>query len=48
MITLCGFALSNYYLKVKFALLEKGMPFTEEKVGTCSSARRRATCAKAR
>jgi len=37
MITLCGFALSNYYLKVKFALLEKGMPFTEEKVGTGST-----------
>jgi glutathione S-transferase len=30
MITLCGFALSNYYNKVKIALLEKGMPFEEE------------------
>lgn len=30
MITLCGFGLSNYYNKVKLALLEKGMPFTEE------------------
>jgi glutathione S-transferase len=30
MITLSGFALSNYYNKVKFALLEKGIPFTEE------------------
>jgi glutathione S-transferase len=37
MITLCGFALSNYYLKVKFALLEKGIPFVEEKVGTGST-----------
>ena len=27
MITLCGFALSNYYNKVKIALLEKGIPF---------------------
>jgi len=34
MITLCGFALSNYYLKVKFALLEKGIPFDEERVMT--------------
>jgi glutathione S-transferase len=30
MLTLCGFAASNYYNKVKFALLEKGVPFTEE------------------
>lgn len=30
MITLCGFALSNYYNKVKLALLEKGIPFDEE------------------
>jgi glutathione S-transferase len=30
MLTLCGFAASNYYNKVKFALLEKGAPFTEE------------------
>ena len=30
MITLCGFALSNYYNKVKIALLEKGLPFAEE------------------
>lgn len=30
MITLCGFAVSNYYNKVKLALLEKGVPFTEE------------------
>jgi glutathione S-transferase len=34
MITLCGFAISNYYNKVKLALLEKGIPFTEEHVGT--------------
>jgi glutathione S-transferase len=32
MIKLCGFALSNYYNKVKLALLEKGVPFTEEMV----------------
>ncbi len=36
MITLCGFALSNYYNKVKLALLEKGVPFTEELVMTGS------------
>lgn len=30
MITLVGFAVSNYYNKVKLALLEKGVPFTEE------------------
>jgi len=34
MITLCGFALSNYYNKVKLALLEKGVDFTEERVTT--------------
>jgi glutathione S-transferase len=32
MITLCGFSLSNYYNKVKLALLEKGVPFEEELV----------------
>ena len=32
MITLCGFAASNYYNKVKLALLEKDVPFTEEQV----------------
>jgi glutathione S-transferase len=37
MITLCGSTASNYYNKVKLALLEKGVPFTEEKVGTGSS-----------
>ena len=36
MIVLCGFPLSNYYNKVKMALLEKGVPFTEERVGTGS------------
>lgn len=30
MLTLCGFAASNYYNKVKFALLEKGVSFQEE------------------
>lgn len=30
MLTLCGFAGSNYYNKVKFALLEKGVSFNEE------------------
>jgi len=31
-ITLCGFAVSNYYNKVKLSLLEKGIPFTEAEV----------------
>jgi glutathione S-transferase len=30
MLTLCGFAASNYYNKVKLALLEKGVDFEEE------------------
>ena len=30
MLTLCGFAASNYYNKVKLALLEKGIAFDEE------------------
>ena len=34
MLTLCGFPLSNYYNKVKLALLEKGADFVEEDVGT--------------
>ena len=34
MIVLSGFPLSNYYNKVKMALLEKGIPFAEERVGT--------------
>lgn len=34
MITLYGFTVSNYVNKVKLALLEKGVPFLEEKVHT--------------
>ena len=34
MLTLCGIPLSNYYNKVKLALLEKGADFVEEEVGT--------------
>ena len=30
MLTLCGFSASNYYNKVKLALLEKGAPFQEQ------------------
>ena len=37
MLKLCGFAGSNYYNKVKFALLEKGIPFEEELVWTDKS-----------
>ena len=33
-ITLHGSPISNYYNKVKLALLEKGVPFTEEHAGT--------------
>jgi len=36
MLTLCGFPVSNYYNKVKVALLEKNVPFTEEVVLTQS------------
>ena len=36
MIQLCGFAVSNYYNKVKLALLEKGIPFEEVVVMTGS------------
>ncbi len=36
MITLCGFAISNYYNKVKLVLLEKNIPFQEELVMTNS------------
>ncbi len=32
MLKLCGFAVSNYYNKVKFAMLEKGIAFEEELV----------------
>nr|WP_295776883.1 glutathione S-transferase [Rhodoferax sp.] len=34
MLTLCGFPVSNYYNKVKLALLEKNVPFVEEDVKT--------------
>jgi glutathione S-transferase len=34
LIKLCGFAVSNYFNKVKLALLEKGVPFEEEDVRT--------------
>ena len=37
MITLCGVTRSNYYNKVKLVLLEKGLPFTEERVATMSA-----------
>ena len=37
MIVLCGFPISNYYNKVKLALLEKGIEFTEEGVRTGST-----------
>jgi len=36
MLVLCGFSVSNYYNKVKLALLEKGVPFTEEPTKTGS------------
>ena len=36
-ITLCGFPVSNYYNKVKLALLEKGVAFNEEVVMTKSA-----------
>jgi glutathione S-transferase len=36
MLTLCGFAISNYYNKVKMALLEKGADFSEDRVMTGS------------
>lgn len=32
MLKLCGFAVSNYYNKVKVALIEKGVPFEEEQL----------------
>ena len=37
MLVLCGSPISNYYNKVKLALLEKGIPFTEESVQTNST-----------
>ncbi len=36
MITLCGICISNYYNKVKLALLEKGIAFQEQYVATGS------------
>lgn len=36
-IRLCGFAVSNYHNKVKLALLEKNIPFTEEVISTSQS-----------
>jgi glutathione S-transferase len=33
MLVLCGLPVSNYYSKVKLALLEKGVAFEEERVG---------------
>ncbi len=36
-LTLCGFPISNYYNKVKLALLEKNIAFTEEIVMTKST-----------
>lgn len=37
MLSLCGSPISNYYNKVKLALLEKGVSFTEEAAATHSS-----------
>jgi glutathione S-transferase len=37
MLVLCGSAISNYYNKVKLALLEKGVAFSEEHVATGGS-----------
>src|SRR5512132_2914523 len=37
MLTLHGSPISNYYNKVKLALLEKGVPFTEAHAATHSS-----------
>ena len=38
MLVLCGSPISNYYNKVKMVLLEKGVPFEEELVGTGATA----------
>ncbi|HMQ70988.1 MAG TPA: glutathione S-transferase [Rubrivivax sp.] len=37
MLTLCGIPLSNYHNKVKMVLLEKGIPFEEQRVPTGST-----------
>ena len=39
MLRLCGFPISNYYNKVKLALLEKGVPFEEKRCMTGKAAR---------
>jgi hypothetical protein len=39
MLTLCGVPISNYDNKVKLALLEKQVPFIEQRVETGSSER---------
>lgn len=39
MLTLCGIPISNYYNKVKLALLEKGVPFEEERRATGKESR---------
>ena len=44
MITLCGFAVSNYFNKVKMVLLEKGVPFEEEHCKTGSKDEAVLTC----
>ena len=36
MLTLCGIPISNYYNKVKLALLEKQAPFVQQHVETGS------------
>jgi glutathione S-transferase len=38
MLVLCGSPISNYYNKVKLALLEKGVAFSEEEVATGATA----------
>ena len=40
MLVLCGLCLSNYYNKVKLALLEKGVPFEEDDRATPAAATR--------
>ena len=42
MLVLCGLPVSNYYSKVKLALLEKGVPFEEERIGTAGVGARNA------
>lgn len=40
MLKLCGFAVSNYYNKIKITLLEKGIPFEEEYVALRTGVKR--------